>query len=316
MENTDARLKQNVADMPRMMIVVWHWDFTNDQDIACWNLNISKASNMGDKFVQSNIPAEDGIDRLSELLREKTPSYNVLLFLHNHQNLGYNSDSRLKILENIGPENSRNVVIRLFTGGREPIYRTRHFPYGLLGSGGTLGNHLDGHPESTVETHDENGKKAINYLHFDAVWDYYWLNVREKIYDLKERYRRWALVYDTKLISNSSYLAYLKQDQRLWAALSSFAKGGKPDIQDYSTGFAFWEKQIDFSDCKSHIEKAYADVDAGEGKKVPDLYEEVKEQIRKSIFVKPIKNEDADKTTNYVYNLLSSLWRAIPHDTY
>ncbi|HRI34245.1 MAG TPA: hypothetical protein PLD02_10865, partial [Saprospiraceae bacterium] len=76
----------------------------------------------------------------------------------------------------------------------------------------------------------------------------------------------------------------------------------------------FGEKQIDFSDCMAYLEKAYNDVEAKEGKKLPDFYLEVKKEVFRHIFVKPIKC--ADETTNHVYNRLDALWRAIPHDTY
>ncbi|MCK6695494.1 MAG: hypothetical protein L6Q97_25750, partial [Thermoanaerobaculia bacterium] len=228
-----------MSDLPRIMLVVWRWGNSDEFRLPKghthveWSLDASDHAD--DRFVQVDLRAREALPPLTELISRYLGAGNVLLFLHDHQDYGFSSEFRGRLIDAIGHAGGSRIgqlYVRLFTGGKEPLYCTPQFLKGILGSGGNFASDLVGLPDRVpvVRKYDPNkGERILNAEHFNAVWQHYWQHSRqsEKLGYLKENFARWAHKYDDELCKDTpgyGYPYYLQKDPDLWKALASFTQ--------------------------------------------------------------------------------------------
>ncbi len=303
-------------DLPRVMVIAWRWGnseiyrLPDDQTHLEWLLDRSGLSN--DRFLQVDLHAEIAEEPLRDLVSHYLASSDVLLFLHDNQDYGYSPAFRDRLLSSLarkGGTRAGRLYTRLFTGGREPVYCTPHFPMGILGSNGTFGSDLTGFEEDVFVVRSfnpETGERVLNFEHFDAVWEHYWQHAQqsEKLGNLTCLFGRWAMKHDNDLYKDTGgYPSYLKKDPELWKALASFAQNHDA-LDRLARNNESLDDFQDFSDFGAYIEVTFADSN-GQPSEAVELYQTLQQDTLHQIFYAPI--DDHEALTEDLYNRMDRL---------
>ncbi len=276
------------------MIVVWRWNESEvyglkEADQVDWSV---EGDTQGDAFVQIDKDKDSGgITYLTDLIRPKLEMNQIMLFLHNNQKYGYNSDAVKEILEGLGSRAISNLVIRLFTGGTESVYYTPANKLGILGTKGTIPSGISDLATMTIKAE-----------HYDAVWNNYFINMKERIYQLKESFFRRAKAHE--ICESVSYLDHLSQDKSLWYSMYNFIEDYRRIPKDTTATYSDFSVCINYTKLKGNKHVAVA-------------YKEAQKEMKKSMKSTIIENnEDAQAQTQEIYHQLTNLWKAIPQQSY
>jgi hypothetical protein len=213
----------------KSIIINWDWHdkliYPNGEDFSdTWN------TGKGHFLACTNIDNIKLLDIISmaKYYLQKGP---VLIFLH--KNTPHNSTEydRLTLLENLR-SSPYDIRVRLFGGGKEPIYYSGVSKgiVGIKGKDANKGIFPQTQKSKELITNSiqnfilNTEQKRINQEYFDHVWNAYWHTPKNSVYNLMEEFRFYTDGFDwTMDNADAKFLTHLADYKSLWHKLHSFA---------------------------------------------------------------------------------------------
>jgi len=282
------------------IIIVWGWSKNGVIPLNTHNLWHTPS---GHRLVCTDVHKNaTGQELLHSLVSDHANDGPVLVFLHKTEPHSYVEADRSTILDAIDPTAARQVRVRLFGGGIEPVYFGWESELGMLGLNGCFPTTVTGPSEVIFEEKKsslfvEEEKDKICQEHFDYVWDIYWHPPYKLIFSLAERFRFWT--DGCELGEGLGFSTYLKHYDLLRQQLICFAaKGGVEE------------------NLHSHFASDY-NYDSYElllRETNPALFEKLqltREAVRNMLEAKPVTKKDAQDVVDKTFNELFGLFKEI-----